>query len=111
MKPIANGGSLGYGGGAPKVWIRVIVENAGGGAAQDFQTSVRVKNNGTTKFSKTETLTLPSGLAKIYPLVQVPLGMSNNIQAGVSADTGNTVKESNEGNNSCTFSVNASVVH
>ena len=111
MKPVANGATLGYGGGAPKVWVRVVVENRGAAAANDFQTSVDVKNNGANTFSETETLTLPGGLAKIYPLVQVHLGKSNNIQATVSADTGNAVRESNERNNSCSFSVSASVVH
>ena len=112
MQPVANGQALAWGGGAPKVYIRVIVENGGAKDATNFKNVVSIKRNGSSIFSANETLTLPKGLAKMYPLVAVNLpGTSNQITANISADGTKTVSETNEYNNSCSFSVSASVVH
>jgi hypothetical protein len=111
MKPVANGQALAYGGGAPKLYVRVVLENAGKADAKNFKNSVSIKN-GYTAFSADETLTIPAGLAKIYPLVQVNLpGKSNTVVAKITADTGSHVSETSEANNACTFTSSVSIVH
>jgi hypothetical protein len=112
MKPVANGQQLAYGGGAPKLYVRVVLENAGKGDAKNFDTSVSIKNGGINAFSAAETLTIPGGLAKMYPLVPVNLpGTTNKVVAKISADTGSDVSEFNESNNSCTFTSTIAIVH
>ncbi len=111
MKPIANGATLNYGGGAPKFYMRLIVENGGRQGASGFNANVRVQRDSANMFAENETLALPAGLAKIYPLVTVPaLGASTKVRGSISLDGRSAVLETNEHNNLCSFEFDVHIV-
>ncbi|MBL4682960.1 MAG: hypothetical protein JKY37_00100 [Nannocystaceae bacterium] len=111
-KPLTSGQVLGYGSGRHSVWVRRIVENKGGQPARDFEFRFAVRNGTTDLIYKKDMLTLPPGLAKIYPLVEVKLTSTNRLYMNASVDPDNVVKESHEGRYSqrCHFRIDATVV-
>ncbi len=111
-KPVTNGGTLGYGGGNPKLYAQVIIENTGSVDAAAAASTVSIKRHGGQVAGYNETLTIPAGLAKIYPTVRIDLpSITNPIAIDVNVDTGSAVRERSELNNTCSFSTTVSVVH
>lgn len=110
--PVTNGGSLGYGGGAPSLFAQVIVTNKGAGDAGPAATSVEFKRGASVLESHADTLAIPAGLSKIYPTFEIGLpGITNEVRIDVALDKDGAVAESSELNNTCTFTKTVTVVH
>ncbi|MFN0121727.1 MAG: CARDB domain-containing protein [Blastocatellia bacterium] len=112
-KPIPQGASLPYSGGAPSSYVRFTIKNKGAAKAENFTYKMVVNRDGIKVHDPAAAqITLNPGESKVFPLVKVGLpGTTNEMEAKVLADIGNFVKETNEQNNSMTFKWKASVVH
>ena len=110
---VKNGDDLAYGGGAPKATINASVKNTGaGGAASPFVIAVTSNVNGSIKTTTTVVPNLNAGLWQPLPPFDIGFGsISNDIKVQVTADSGASIAEANEGNNACSIAFEADVVH
>ncbi len=108
---IGNGTSLSYGGGAPKIWFGIRMDNKGQGKVdKTFRVNILIKNNGATLFNKGYDVPAPldPGKWKFRPLdperivINLP-AVTNKIDAIGDVDPLPAIAESNESNNQCTL--------
>jgi len=112
-KPIPNGSNLSYSGGAPAAFVRFTLSNSNSVATGNFTYKRVIYRNGVKVFDPpAATISLAKNGVMVFPMEKVYFnGNSNTVEAKILADIGNLVKETNETNNSATYTVSASVVH
>ena len=112
-KPIANGASLSYSGGAPAAFVRFTLRNNVGVKTDSFTFKRVIERNGVKVFDPAASqLALNANEVKVFPAEMVYFsGTSNTVEARILADIGNFIKEKNESNNIAKYTVKASVVH
>src|SRR5215813_13021038 len=112
-KPMPNGSDLSYTGGAPAAFVRFTLSNSNSQNTGNFTYKRVIYRNGAKVVDPpAATITLAKGEVKVFPVEKVYFnGTSNTVEAKILADIGNLVKETNEMNNSATYTVKASVVH
>jgi len=117
-KLIASGTTVSFGGGGPRIWFAIRLDNKGQAPTdKDFRAKSLVKRNGATVVSKESMVTPPinAGAWKFRPLdpesIVVTLPMTTNtFEVTGSADTLNAIGESNEANDQCTLHFTVKVV-
>ena len=111
-KPISQGATIPYSGGAPKNFIRFTVINLTGAYANNFTYKFVVRNNGVKVFDPPAApLTLgPNGQWSTTATINLPSN-TNSIEAKGLVNVGGFMQELPTNNNSASFTYTASVVH
>jgi hypothetical protein len=113
-KPISNGGSTVYSGGAPANFVRLSVKNKGAVKAENFPLTYAVRRSGVDVFKTPELLklTLNPNESKVFPVVKVQLvGVTNEVTASIVANMMKIMPEANMNNNNAKFKFTGKVVH
>jgi hypothetical protein len=109
--PLPPGGTVASGGGSVQVFIRMTARNGGGITAKDFSVTF-ASSSGWPLHSMLPLESLTGGATHVYPLSSFTYSaVAAKVTITGQVDSPNRVKESNEGNNTCTFELNEQTVH
>jgi hypothetical protein len=109
---VPPGGSVMSGGGTVSAFVRLTVKNDGAVAKADGVTAKLASSSGAPMNVMLPPVSLAAGATHSYPLQEFKYGaISSNVTITGTVDPNSTVKESNEGNNTCSFSFKEQTVH
>jgi hypothetical protein len=110
---VSPGGSVVSGGGTVSAFVRLTVKNDSPIAKSDNVTAKLVSSSGSAPTSvMLPPVNLAAGATHSYPLHEFKYGaVSSNVTITGTVDPSNTVKETNETNNTCSFSFKEQTVH
>ncbi len=111
-KALPPGGSVMSGGGTVWVFARLTVQNLSTVAKADNVAAKLTSSSGTPTNVTLPPVNLAAGATHAYPLQKITYGaISSQVTLTGTVDPANAIKESNEGNNTCSFNFSEQTVH